>query len=974
MFGLTDFCRRFLPRPSHRRRRSQLPILVAEPLELRQLLAASGLNAVHRSGQTFLTWTEDGAVTGEQYHVYRSSEPITTANIGQAQKLTAKWGALDDNTSVHTNRASQPYVPTNFVISDLAAPLSSSSGLFVWTTQAGQSGTWYYAVTQVTNGTESLTLTAGANSLSTGVTEAVATPQPVLTYSTNGGKGRVYTQYMDYANWNPTFQGYAYNYSVALPDTYSTSQLWPVKIMPHAYGERFRMEPSAEYGWPCIEIFLDDSGGGAPGETFQTWWYGFSADHNYRTGGNQPTSGVIENFTEQRVLKAIDEVLASFSADPLRIHMQGHSMGASGSVSLGMRYPNVLAGIYASEPMTNYKTSPGFQNDFTVLWGSQTANLPIVNRGPRAAALQQYNGTGVYDWMNHHEQLISRRGDDMAFLMVGHGKADDIIDWATQGRPFIAALNAAGVGFTAEQRGGWDHNWMSFDFSHDAMFSPADGGLSDWAYLRTMSFPGISNATGSGPNVPGSTGTNYYNLNIEWSVPWNNFHTGIVDTTSRYEITLRSTSGAQQAEITPRRTQAFDVAPGAVVNWQNLNAATNAVVQSGSVTADANGLVTIPRFQIGTGTGNRLVITLAAPATPALTAPAATTTSQMPTITWNAVAGAASYDVFIGNLSTGQNPQVSTNVATSSYTPPSALGLGRYRVWVRARSAAGLTSNWSAARDFRITTAPVLNQSASPDYSGTPLITWSALPGAAKYDIWINNTSTGQSQVLRNQNLTTTSYQVPTNLGLGVHTVWLRGIDAAGNAGSWSSAMQFTSATRPTVTAPAGPTFASSPTFQWNAVAGANRYEVSVINRTTNVTVLSQTGITGTSWTPSTALPNANYRWWVRASSTTSHIVGGWSTQSDFNTGGKPSLLTAPGSTSNRRPPISWTTVQGAVRYELWVSRVTGGVVINETALTSTTFVPGSDLAAGTYRIWVRAVSGSNVISDWSTSVDLTIV
>lgn len=69
---------------------------------------------------------------------------------------------------------------------------------------------------------------------------------------------------------------------------------------------------------------MDDSGGGAPGMRYQTWWYGFAADHNYLTGGAIPSTGRVENFTEQRVLKAIDEVAANVNVDKLRIHSQGH--------------------------------------------------------------------------------------------------------------------------------------------------------------------------------------------------------------------------------------------------------------------------------------------------------------------------------------------------------------------------------------------------------------------------------------------------------------------------------------------------------------------------------------------------------------------------------------------------------------------------------------------------------------------------
>ncbi len=214
--------------------------------------------------------------------------------------------------------------------------------MFVYTTPSGESGTWYYAVTQVTNGVESLTVTSGVNSLASGVSEAVAAPVPVLVYSVNEGKGRVYTQFMDYASWNPTFNGYAYNYSVALPYNYSSSTAWALKVMPHAYGERYRVEPESDFQWPAIQVFPDDPGGSVG--AVSTWWYGFAADHNYKTEGSIPTSGRIANFTEQRILRMITEVQATFYVDATQIHAQGNSMGASGALSWGMRYGNVFAG------------------------------------------------------------------------------------------------------------------------------------------------------------------------------------------------------------------------------------------------------------------------------------------------------------------------------------------------------------------------------------------------------------------------------------------------------------------------------------------------------------------------------------------------------------------------------------------------------------------------------------------------------
>ena len=939
------------------------------------MLAATALQAFHRSGQTFITWNEDTAVTGEKYNVYRSASPITTASIGSAEKLTSKWGPLDDNTTLHPRRSQGIGIPATFMINDLGTPLSVDQGLFVYTTPTGQSGTWYYAVTQVTGGSESVALTTGSNSLIAGVTELVATPSPVLTVRNATGKGRIYTQYMDYAKWNPTFQGYAYNYSVALPDNYDPNVAWPMKLMPHAYGERMRMEPSAEFGWPCIEVFLDDPGGGAPGERFQTWWYGFAADHNYQTQGSVPTAGRVENFTEQRVLKAIDEISSMFNVDTLRIHSQGHSMGASGSLSLGMRYANVFSGIFGSEPMTNYASSPLFQNDYSVLWGSQAANLPIVNNGVHAGPIKKYDGMGVYNWMNHHEQLVNRRGEPMAFLMVGHGKADDVIDWATQGRPFIAALNAGNVGYSAEQRFGWDHNWMSFNFSLDTMFSPADGGLSAWAYPRNVSFPGISRATGSGPEVPGTTGTNFYNMQFEWSVPWNHFHTDIVDTVTRYEISIKSNTVVQTANVTPQRRQAFNPVPGASVTWQNINNATGQVVQSGTLIVDADGLVTLPSVTIGTGTGNRFVLTVqtSGPVRPTVTGPVNVTADSTPTITWSGTSDAVDYDLLVKNISTGRNTILRATVVDLNYTPTDEWGIGQYSVEVRSRSLSGQYSAWSDRRTFRIVTPPTVNVLDSGSDTGRPTFTWNNIPGAMQYSLLVKNLLTGQLLNATVDRMEVNTYQFPDSLGLGRYRVAVKGLDASGLAGLSSSAQIFTSREAVTLVSPNGSMFNPFPELMWLPVSGATSYELTVRNLGTWAIVVSELVPGSTSWTPSTALPGGDYRWSVKAK--VGNVLTGISgAPKEFNNAGKPILLTPAGTTADRTPTFNWATVSGAASYNLRITRAdTNATVSNLKSLNTTSYTPITNLGPGQYRIWLRAVSTTGVTSAWATPVVITI-
>ncbi len=571
-------------------------------------IGVSGLTVRHRNGQTFLVWNESGSA---QYHVYRHNSQITNNNLGSATRLTERWGPLDQNTSV--NRYGSSVAPTHFVINDLSTPLGDDKGLFVHTTQNGQQGGAYYAVTTVSGGVENRNIVNGANASSQSVNESVSTPRPVLTLSKNGGKGRVYTQYMDYANWNPTLKGYAFNFAVALPANYNSSRAYPLMLEMHAYGGDHKYVDQAQFDWPVIQLFPSD-----PGEsvnTFHTWWYGFAADHNYRTQGLTPRSGNVENFTEQRVIAAVNFIIndGQFNVDRNLVHAYGHSMGASGAVALGMRYPSVFSGIYASEAMTNYGTSPTFQRNFVSLWGERSANLPIVNNGQNNADIRNYGAggsqaTGVWSWMNHQEQLRRRRADRFAYLMVDHGKTDEVIHWPTQGQPMVKALTDARAGFSAAAVGGVGHNWLGFESVVTSVFGLGYGDEAAWRYPRTLSFPGIHFATGSGAVQPGSSGTDRYNTNIEWATPKNNFAQGIVDTSTRYEISIRSTSNNQTADITPRNTNSFKPASGKRCNWAATSISGNQTVGSGNATVDGSRLLTVTGVPIVSGSGTRLVV------------------------------------------------------------------------------------------------------------------------------------------------------------------------------------------------------------------------------------------------------------------------------------------------------------------------------------------------------------------------------
>jgi hypothetical protein len=290
----------------------------------------------------------------------------------------------------------------------------------------------------------------------------------------------------------------------------------------------------------------------------------------------------------------------------------------------------------------------------------------------------------------------------------------------------------------------------------------------------------------------------------------------------------------------------------------------------------------------GAGWSAGLSFTISAPAAPTLTGPAAVISSTTPTFTWNASAGAASYELWADNRSTGQSQVVHQTVTTTSFTAATAIPRGNYVCWVRAANGAGAFGSWSAGYHFLIdTTAPAVPTVTGPAAGSnlTPTVAWSD-SAAARYDMWVDNLTTGQSAVIRQQNLVANSYTPLTALSVGTYRVWVEAFDNANLTRGWSNSFDFTIAApdAPTLLGPLGATTNPTPTFSWAAVANAVRYDLWVDSVTTNTSqVIRRQNVTTTSFT-STALALGSYRFWVRAFNANGD-GGSWSGAFDFTIG-----------------------------------------------------------------------------------------
>jgi hypothetical protein len=113
-----------------------------------------------------------------------------------------------------------------------------------------------------------------------------------------------------------------------------------------------------------------------------------------------------------------------------------------------------------------------------------------------------------------------------------------------------------------------------------------------------------------------------------------------------------------------------------------------------------------------------------------------------------------------------------------------------YRWWIRATLDNGNSTAWSTAKDFTIMplSAPTLKTPSvisTTSTSASVNFSWSTVNMAVRYEIWIDDLTTGRSKVVHNSNLVTTSFTTVLSRNHR-YRWWMRAFSANGTACPWS--------------------------------------------------------------------------------------------------------------------------------------------------------------------------------------------
>ncbi|MCA9058287.1 MAG: hypothetical protein KDA85_07295, partial [Planctomycetaceae bacterium] len=392
------------------------------------------------------------------------------------------------------------------------------------------------------------------------------------------------------------------------------------------------------------------------------------------------------------------------------------------------------------------------------------------------------------------------------------------------------------------------------------------------------------------------------------------------------------------------------------------------------------------------------------PDAPVISAPTKVTTELTPRISWNAVPSTARYDLWVDYRSGGipQYIRKQNIIGTQNYyDPTSTLPQGRYVAWVRAINANGEAGAWSPGYSFdvdlEVPTTPTITGPVGTNGSLTipnadPIFTWTAADRAARYDLWVNNVTTGQVQIIRNQNITSTSFQSADFLPQGTYRVWVRAINAADEVGAWSKGYTFTidepTPSVPVITGPvanpAGTITDATPTFTWTTDLKLETYDLWIDDTTTGkFRVYRNTTITTETFT----LPNANalvehvYNVWVRAANSSGEYSA-WSApyaiRIDIPNPTTPTILSPSDTINDTTPTFQWSHDGSSTRYEILVRdlnraenivlQVTSFNLSPNGSIASYTLPDAQAFLSGTYRFWIRAFNSVGQVSSWSAS------
>ena len=411
-------------------------------------------------------------------------------------------------------------------------------------------------------------------------------------------------------------------------------------------------------------------------------------------------------------------------------------------------------------------------------------------------------------------------------------------------------------------------------------------------------------------------------------------------------------------------------------------ASTNAYVQTGLTASTTYYYIVTALNSAGESVASAQVSATTNPTVPVPTVPAApagvtaTGGTNQVTISWMAISGAASYNIY-WSTTTGVTKANGTKLANAT-SPAVQTGLADATTYYYIITAQNSVGESAASVQVAATTLPAVPVPTAPAAptgvsatGGTnqATVSWASASGATSYNIYWSTTS-GVTKTNGTKIPAATSPYV--QMGLSAGTSYYYIITAVNSVGESAASTQATATTNPAPpTVPVAPTGvtatggANQVSVSWSAVSNAASYNL-YYSTTSGVTIATGTKITGatTPYVQTGLSASTTYFYIVTAVNSTGESAASAQVSATTNAPvivipAAPTGVTATGGT--QQVTVAWAAVTGATTYNVYYSTTSGVTIATGTKITGVTSpIVQSGLAASTtYFFIVTAVNSA---------------